>query len=132
LSPTIYRWLFDGAGDESKFRPNLPLSGQATWHSWARRPEFAHDREPGKTAGQCLPLIAKKLDLLDKVLDDAKLGHFARYSLVFSFVKISLVRTQPGSRAWPICEMPTEAAMQANINFQIRFVPADGISAVSG
>ena len=38
--------------------------------------KVAQDREPGKTAEQCLPLIAKNLDLLGTVLDDAKLGHF--------------------------------------------------------
>ena len=36
--------------------------------------KVAHGREPGKTPGQCLPLIAKNLELLDTVLADAKLG----------------------------------------------------------
>ena len=54
-----------------------------------------------------------------------------RYSSVFSFVKISLVRPQPKARASNL-RAQTAPAMLAKINFKITSVPADGTSAAGG
>jgi hypothetical protein len=54
-----------------------------------------------------------------------------RYSSVFSFVRISLVRPQPKARASNL-RAQTAPAVLEKINFQITSVPADGSSAAGG
>jgi hypothetical protein len=54
-----------------------------------------------------------------------------RYSSVFSFAKISLVRPQPKARASNL-RAQTAPAVLEKINFQITSVPADGSSAAGG